>query len=121
VLLGHINPSGKLPFIIPRSADDLPHFDKDATSITYDLWHGYRKLHRDGIEPAFPFGFGLSYTTFALSNLRLAQDRIEKDGALVATVDVTNAGDHTGKEVVQLYVGARSSAVERAEGAEGVQ
>jgi beta-glucosidase len=56
VLLGHVNPSGKLPFTVPRSLDDLPFFDKDATAITYDLWHGYRKLERDGAEPAFPFG-----------------------------------------------------------------
>jgi beta-glucosidase len=114
VLLGHVNPSGKLPFVVPKSPDDLPYFDKDATEITYDLWHGYRKLERDGTEPAFPFGFGLSYATFELSNLRLAQDTIGSDGALVATVDVTNTGDVAGEEVVQLYVGARSSRVERA-------
>ena len=64
--------------------------------------------------PEFPFGFGLSYTTFELGNLRLAQDAIRRDDALVATVDVTNTGDVAGAEVVQLYVGARSSAVERA-------
>jgi beta-glucosidase len=114
VLLGHVNPSGKLPFVLPRSADDLPYFDKDATEITYDLWHGYRKLERDGIEPAFPFGFGLSYTTFELSNLRLASDTIGSDGAVAVRVDITNTGDVTGEEVVQLYVGARSSSVERA-------
>ena len=114
VLLGHVNPSGKLPFVVPRSAEDLPYFDKDATEITYDLWHGYRKLERDGTEPAFPFGFGLSYTTFDLADLRLAQDAIGVGAALVATVDVRTTGDVTGEEVVQLYVGARSSAVERA-------
>jgi beta-glucosidase len=113
VLLGHVNPSGKLPCTFPRSADDLPFFDKDATAITNDLWHGYRKLERDGTEPAFPFGFGLSYTTFSLSNLQLAQERIGTDGSLVATVDVTNMGQVAGEEVVQLYVGARSSKVER--------
>jgi beta-glucosidase len=114
VLLGHVNPSGRLPFVVPRSADDLPFFDKDATAVTYDLWHGYRKLERDGAEPAFPFGFGLSYTTFELANLRLSRDTLGVDGALVATVDVTNTGNLSGEEVIQLYVGARSSAVERA-------
>jgi beta-glucosidase len=114
VLLGHVNPSGKLPFVVPRRAEDLPFFDKDATQITYDLWHGYRKLERDGTEPAFPFGFGFSYTRFELANLRLAQNTIAADAALVATVDVTNTGDVAGEEVVQLYVGARNSAVERA-------
>jgi beta-glucosidase len=73
-----------------------------------------RKLERDGTEPAFPFGFGLSYTTFGLSKLRLAQDTIGRGDAIVATVDVTNTGDMAGEEVVQLYVGARGSAVERA-------
>jgi beta-glucosidase len=114
VLLGHVNPSGKLPFVVPQSADDLPFFDKDATAITYDLWHGYRKLERDGATPAFPFGLGLSYTTFELANLRIAQGALDAKGALVATVDVTSTGDVPGAEVVQLYVGARSSAVERA-------
>ena len=114
VLLGHVSPSGKLPFTMPRRADDLPFFDKDATKITYDLWHGYRKLERDNATPAFPFGFGLSYTTFTLSDLRLAQDTIATDGSVVATADITNTGDVAGEEVVQLYVSARSSKVERA-------
>jgi hypothetical protein len=47
VLLGHVSPSGKLPFTMPRRAEDLPFFDKDATKITYDLWHGYRARQRD--------------------------------------------------------------------------
>ena len=114
VLLGHANPSGKLPFVVPKSADDLPFFDKDATEITYDLWHGYRKLERDNATPAFPFGFGLSYTAFTLSDLRLAQDTIATDGSVMAAVDVTNTGDVGGEEVVQLYVSARNSTVERA-------
>jgi beta-glucosidase len=114
VLLGHVNPSGKLPCVFARAVDDLPHFDRDATAITYDLWHGYRKLERDGAAPAFPFGFGLSYTTFSLANLRLAQGCIGADGTLTATVEVTNTGQRDGEEVVQLYVGARSSSVERA-------
>jgi beta-glucosidase len=114
VLLGQVNPSGKLPLSFPRSVDDLPFFDKDATAINYDLWHGYRKLERDGAQPAFPFGFGLSYTTFAYHNLRLAQDTLRADETLVATVEVTNTGSVAGDEVVQLYVAAPSSAVERA-------
>jgi beta-glucosidase len=114
VVLGHINPSGKLPCTFPRRAEDLPFFDKDATQITYDLWHGYRKLDRDGVAPAFPFGFGLSYTTFALSNLQLAKDRIRAGENLMVTADLTNTGTVAGEEVVQLYVGARSSKVPRA-------
>jgi len=91
----------------------LLFFDTAATENTYDLWPGYRKLERDDITPAFPFRFGLSYTTFALSNLRLGHDTISADDT-VATLDVTNTGDRTGEEVVQLYVGARGSTVERA-------
>ena len=101
-------------YVVPKRAEDLPFFDKDATKITYDLWHGYRKLERHHATPAFPFGFGLSYTTFRLSDLRLAQDRIATDGSVMATVDITNTGDIAGEEVVQLYVSARSSKVERA-------
>ncbi len=114
VLLGKVNPSGKLPCTFVKRAEDLPFYDKDATAITYDLWHGYRKLDRDGVEPAFPFGFGLSYTTFAYSNLKLDQAQLRRGDTLVATVDVTNSGGVAGDEVVQLYVAAKGSAVERA-------
>ena len=114
VLLGQVNPSGKLPLTFPRRAKDLPFYDQDATAITYDLWHGYRKLERDGAPPAFPFGFGLSYTTFAYRNLQLAQDALGTDEMLVATVEVTNTGSVAGDEVVQLYIAAQGSAVERA-------
>jgi beta-glucosidase len=114
VLLGRVNPSGRLPVTFPRRAEDLPFFDKDATAITYDLWHGYRKLERDGTAPAFPFGFGLSYTTYAYTNLQLAKDALGADETLLATIDVSNTGSVAGDEVVQLYMAAQGSAVERA-------
>ena len=114
VLLGRVNPSGKLPCTFPKHAEDLPFFDKHATAITYDLWHGYRKLERDGAQPAFPFGFGLSYTTYAYGNLQLAQDRLGADDTLEARIDVTNTGKVEGSEVVQLYIAAQGSKVERA-------
>ncbi|TME00240.1 MAG: hypothetical protein E6I80_26350 [Chloroflexi bacterium] len=114
VLLGRVNPSGKLPCTFPQRAEDLPFFDKNATAITYDLWHGYRKLERDGAAPAFPFGFGLSYTTYAYGNLQLAQDRLGADDTLEARIDVTNTGNVAGEEVVQLYIAAHGSKVERA-------
>lgn len=114
VLLGRVNPGGRLPCTFPKRADDLPFFDRDATKITYDLWHGYRKLARDGAEAAFPFGFGLGYTTFEHANLRLAQNRLGAGDTLQATVDVTNTGAVAGDEVVQLYLSARGSRVERA-------
>ncbi len=113
ILTGKVNPSGRLPCTFPVSADDLPFFDRDARAITYDLWHGYRKLLRDGAAPAFPFGFGLSYTRFEHANLRLAADVLSATDTLEATVDVTNAGDVAGDDVVQLYVSAIGSKVER--------
>jgi beta-glucosidase len=110
VLFGRVNPSGRLPVVVPRRAEDLPHFDKNARQFAYGLWHGHRKLDRDGVTPAFPFGFGLSYTQFTYAHLRVERE----GGDLLAAVDVTNTGDRAGDDVVQLYVGVRDSRVERA-------
>jgi beta-glucosidase len=114
VLLGRVNPSGKLPCTFPARAEGLPFFDRNATKITYDLWHGYRKLEREGTAPAFPFGFGLSYTTFDHAGLRLERTELTASDALEASVEVTNAGQRAGEDVVQLYVAAEGSKVERA-------
>ena len=114
ILLGRVNPSGKLPLAIPKRAEDLPFFDKNATEIKYDLWHGYRKLERDGNAPAFPFGFGLSYTNYRYANLKLSQSQLSPPETLSVNLDVSNTGAHAGEEVVQLYVSAIGSAVERA-------
>jgi len=114
VITGKVSPSGKLPCTFPARAEDLPLFDRNATRITYDLWHGYRKLERDGAAPAFPFGFGLSYTNFGYAGLRLASEELRAADTLEATVEVTNTGAVAGEEVVQLYVAAEGSKVERA-------
>ena len=114
VLVGRVNPSGRLPCAFPVRAEDLPAFDRNATKITYDLWHGYRKMERDGASPAFPFGFGLSYTRFEYANLRLTKTELSASDLIEATVEVTNAGERAGEEVVQLYVAAIGSKVERA-------
>jgi beta-glucosidase len=113
ILLGKVNPSGKLPFVVPQRAGDLPFFDKDAAEITYDLWHGYRKLEREGIRPAFPFGFGCSYTRYRYENLKLSQSRLSPSDTLRLTLDVVNEGEMAGEEIVQVYVSAIGSAVER--------
>ena len=114
VLIGRVNPSGRLPCVFPVRAEDLPAFDRNATKITYELWHGYRKMERDGASPAFPFGFGLSYTRFEYANLRLKKTELSASDLIEATVEVTNAGERAGEEVVQLYVAAIGSKVERA-------
>lgn len=97
VLSGDVNPSGRLPFAIPVDESHLPHFDKDAASITYDLWHGQWKLDRDGVRAAYPFGFGLGYSAF-----ELGAPRATGDGSHVE-VDVRNTGAVDGECVVQLF------------------
>jgi len=114
LLLGRVNPSGRLPCVFPKRAEDLPNYEINATTITYDLWHGYRKLERDGVAPAFPFGFGLSYTTYRYSNFQLEQPLLGQHDVLTARLDVTNTGSLAGEEVVQFYVAAHGSRVERA-------
>jgi beta-glucosidase len=110
MLFGEVNPGGKLPFSIPANADHLPAFDKEGLHVEYDLYHGYTKLEKEEHEPAFAFGFGLSYTTFSQANAAFTV----KDGMIKSAVDVTNTGQHVGDQVVQLYVGAQDSVVERA-------
>jgi beta-glucosidase len=113
ILFGVANPSGKLPCVWPRSADHLPPFDPTADEVEYGYWHGYRLLDHEGHEPAFAFGFGLSYTTFAYDNLQLSAEEMPAGGCLVASVDVTNTGTRAGDEIVQLYAGCQGSRVER--------
>ncbi len=115
ILLGRVNPSGRLPCSFPKRAEHLPAFDRAASRATYDLWHGYRKLDRDRVEPAFPFGFGLGYTKFRLRGLSLERETLAEGDPLRASLKVTNIGLREGDEVVQLYVAARGSRVERAE------
>ena len=100
VLLGHVDASGRLPFSLPVSEDHLPFFDRNATAITYDKWFGQRLLDRDGHAAAFPLGFGLSYTDFAVSDF--AVDDIVGD-SFGAAVTVANIGHRAGRHVVQLY------------------
>ncbi|HEX3796796.1 MAG TPA: glycoside hydrolase family 3 N-terminal domain-containing protein [Acidimicrobiales bacterium] len=99
VLLGAVNPSARLPFSVPADEADLPAFERDATSFRYDRWHGWWYLARNGTVPAFPFGFGLSYTTFSLASLDVSVG----DGFINASVTVRNTGDRDGADVVQIY------------------
>lgn len=113
VLFGKVNPSGKLPCIFPKSTSQLPFFDKNAETIEYDLYHGYRLMDKQRHKPAFPFGFGLSYTTFRYSDLYLNKDRIGVEDTLLISVKVTNTGNMAGEEIVQLYLGYEGTTVDR--------
>jgi beta-glucosidase len=104
LLLGAAAPSGRLPFSVPTDESHLPPFDRDADAATYDAWHGWWRLERDGRAPAFPFGFGLTYTDFALGAWSLGRDG---DG-LVLRGSVANTGGRDGSDVVQVYGGRRA-------------
>jgi beta-glucosidase len=106
VLFGDWNPGGKLPITIPRSVGHLPAFYNHKPSAR----RGYLF---DDASPLYPFGFGLSYTTFAITNLRLENAVIPPDGSTRALVDVANTGARKGTEVVQLYVRDLVSSVTR--------
>ncbi len=109
VLFGDVNPSGKLPFSIPQDQSHLPYFSNTDKEISYDLYHGYSYLDKKGYTPAYPFGFGLSYTTWAYGEARLDP----QDSRVMVTVDLKNTGDIAGAEVVQVYVGMKQSTVDR--------
>ncbi|MGI8791933.1 MAG: glycoside hydrolase family 3 C-terminal domain-containing protein, partial [Acidimicrobiales bacterium] len=115
VLFGDANPSGRLPTTIPRSLADTPAYDNypgEFGEVRYGegLHVGYRWYDARGIEPALPFGHGLSYTTFAYSGLRTDADGT---GNVVVEVDVRNTRSRAGAEVVQLYVGDVAASVAR--------
>jgi beta-glucosidase len=113
VLFGDVNPSGKLPITFPVAEADLPPFDNVSPAVTYGYDHGYRWLDQQGIDPLFPFGFGLSYTTFQYSNLVIGSATLRPAGRLRVTADVTNTGNVAGDEIVQLYVSYQGSQVSR--------
>jgi beta-glucosidase len=102
VVFGHINPAGRMPVTMPKSDSQLPPFDDDHRNHIVGV--GYRWYDAQDLEPQFAFGFGLSYTTFAYSNLRLIDNEVGPGPGLRAMVDVTNTGDRAGDEVVQLYL-----------------
>lgn len=106
VLFGDYNPGGHLVETWPKSADQLP------PRMDYNIRDGYTYMYFKG-EPLYPFGFGLSYTTFKLSNLHTNAERVPKDGSVTVNVDVTNTGSRAGDQVVQLYVEHLHSAVSR--------
>ncbi len=118
VLFGDVNPSGKLPMTFPASASDVPANTtqqypgvSDVADYSEGVFVGYRYYDENNITPLFPFGYGLSYTSFAFSNLTLSSTDVSSTGTVTASVDVTNTGSVAGAEVAQLYLGIPSTNV----------
>ncbi len=114
VLFGAFNPSGKLPITFPAHESDVPASSPgqypgvDGTAIYSEgVFVGYRHYDQHKIAPLFPFGYGLSYTTYQFSNLKITKGT---GAAVTVEVDVTNTGPTTGAEIAELYVGSPSTA-----------
>ena len=106
VLFGDYNPAGRLVQTWPKSLDQLPEV------LDYNIRNGRTYMYFKN-EPLYPFGFGLSYTTFAWSNLKTSLGNLAKDGSIIVNVDIENTGKLSGDEVVQLYVKHINSQVSR--------
>ena len=111
VLSGKVNPSGKMPFTTPVSLDQSPahalgNFPGRDLKVNYeeDILVGYRWFHTKGLPVVYPFGYGLSYTTFDYSNLNTDKETYDQADTIQATFTLTNTGDREGAEVAQLYV-----------------
>lgn len=118
LLYGEVNPSGHLAETFPVKLEDNPSYlyyqgEGDKTEYREGVFVGYRYYDKKKMEVLFPFGHGLSYTTFAYSNLKVSKTEVTEEEGLQVSVDVTNTGDRAGKEAVQLYVGALQSEVIR--------
>ncbi len=120
VIFGDVNPSGKLPMTFPKKLSDSPAHKSKRTfpgneKVFYDegIFVGYRYFDKENIEPLFPFGFGLSYTTFKYENLQISKKRISKNDKITVSCDILNSGKREGAEVVQLYIQDVESSVER--------
>ena len=122
VLTGAAEPGGRLPQSFPVKWNDNPTHSQDREiypglngKVRYEegVFVGYRHYDRQGIVPMFPFGFGLSYTRFELTDLAIDDAEFDKQGNVTVWVTVTNTGDRIGSEVVQLYVGDDASSVPR--------
>ena len=121
VLLGNVNPSGKLPWTMPKNLKDSPahankSFPGDETA-TYEegILVGYRWFDTKNVEPMYPFGYGLSYTSFDFKNPKINfEEAYSGDDVITLEVEVENTGDMEGKEVVQVYISKSDSQIERA-------
>lgn len=118
ILFGRVNPSAKLPETFPLKLEDNPSYlsyigEGDMVEYHEGIFVGYRYYDKKKMDVLFPFGYGLSYTTFAYSNLRVDKESMKDTDTMTVSVDVTNTGKMAGKEVVQLYVADKESTVIR--------
>jgi beta-glucosidase len=118
VLFGRVNPSGKLTETFPIKLNHNPshlNYPGEAGKVCYGegLYVGYRYYDKKMIEPLFPFGFGLTYTTFSYSNLSVSSESFKDIEGITVSVDITNTGPISGKEIVQLYISQRNPKVDR--------
>jgi beta-glucosidase len=106
VLFGDVNPGGKLPVTFPRNVGQIPiYYGHKNTGRPPDPTNKYTSKYLDSpVTPLFPFGYGLSYTAFRLTNLSLSAQSIKPDGRLTVSADLENTGARAGDEVVQLYI-----------------
>ena len=107
VLFGKVNPGGKLPVSFPVNVGQVPiYYNHEPTGRPCDITSKYNSRYRDlnTCDPFYSFGYGLSYTTFSVSNLTLSSTTMAEDGTIRARANVTNTGSRTGDEVVQLYI-----------------
>lgn len=126
VLVGDANPSGKMPFTWPVALNDVPAHRLDAYPGVWregrriideeykeGIYVGYRWMDKEGVSPLFPFGHGLSYTTFEVGELTADKASMTAGGQITFTVNVKNTGQRAGAETVQLYISDRQSALDR--------
>ncbi len=118
VLFGNVSPSGKLPVTFPKRLEDAPAYgnfpgSNNVVRFAEGIFVGYRYYDKNEVQPQFPFGHGLSYTTFKYSNLVIRPAKLQAGDKLKVSVDVENTGQRKGKEVVQLYVSDVKSSLER--------
>jgi beta-glucosidase len=111
VIFGRVNPSGRLPATFEAKLEDRSSFDSyhdddgdRRVALTDGIFGGYRHFDRSGKSPRFPFGFGLSYTSFSIEDLELARGVLEPGEGLDLSVLVKNVGERAGAEVVQAYI-----------------
>jgi len=118
VIFGDVSPSGKLPLTFPISWDDCPVAKtypgtEEATDYTEGIYIGYRYYDHKHIKPLFPFGYGLSYTTFDYSNLIINPTSVSKMDTFSVSLSVKNSGSFSGDEIVQLYIHQNNPSLDR--------